>query len=332
MKLETLLQMSDMQAARYLIKSGYLQKQTACYHCKLGSLTSLAVRGKGVVQRCRNRACHKFCSVQVGSPLFWYAKNGASLRQQTGILFAAVWGIPQKFVPALIKGVQHKPVDRMYKAWRMLVRDYVRTKQDGIKFGHGDTPGEHLDEHEWDETAVRKVDEPHHQVLWTEYVMGKRRGDRESLYAEKRAPRQSRSTRCESGRVCPPPMTKEEWVAIRGKRVSPGALSHTDGAPAYTSTSPGSYHDSVSHSKQGGKKPQWTKLVKHNTPDGKVIATIGGTQCLDGWSAHGKRATYGVQSGNSKAIDAHFREEQWHHWIGDRDRWAAAVDVIQYVP
>ena len=212
------------------------------------------------------------------------------------------------------------------------MRSFVLTKQENIVFGQTTPKDSQLDEHEWDETAVRKNDEPEHQVLWTEYILGKRRGDRESLYVEKRARSKSRSTRCSNGQVCPPPMTTDEWVKIRDKRVKSGALSHTDGAPAYKGTRPDTYHDSVSHTKTRTKKPEWTKEITHASPDGEVIHTLGGTQCLDGWSAHGKRATYGVQSRNTLAIDMHFREEQWRHWVGGRDRWVEALNVIQYVP
>jgi hypothetical protein len=127
-------------------------------------------------------------------------------------------------------------------------------------------------------------------------------------------------------------MTKAEWKKISDKRVGKNTLTHTDGAPAYSKPRPGTMHDKVSHGRNGGKKPQYTKLHQHPLPDGTVLEAQGGTQSLDGWWKHGKRACDGTQARNPTNVEEHVRAEQWRHWIGDADRWVEAGKVISWIP
>ena len=336
-KLESLLKMSQRQLLTSLWKTGQLSKLTKCTHCRKGKLGIMKLRNKQYAKRCRAKKCQKWNAIQAGNPVFWTSRGSShvDLKTQAAILHCAVWGVPQSLVPALIEGIQRWPVDRMYIAWRKLVQQYVKGKQDSIKFGQPKDSVDRtapLDECEWDEAVVRKEDKPDHQVEWYEYVAGKRRGDRESLFVQKRGSAHSMSTRTESGKACPPPMTKAEWTKIRDQRVGAGTLSHTDGAPAYHAQRDDTRHDAVTHSRQKGKKPQWTKATKHQDLGGRTVQSVGGTQSLDGWWAHGKRATFGVQARNHDGVDAHFRSEQWRHWVGAKDRWAAAGEVFQWIP
>ena len=91
----------------------------------------------------------------------------------------------------------------------------------------------------------------------------------------------------------------------------------------------GQFHDSVSHS---GPSASYTKTVKHSLPDGKELKAVAGTQSMDGWWTHGKRNTRGVNARYEDKVEDHIREEQWRHWLGERDRWLAAGEVISWVP
>jgi hypothetical protein len=335
-RLETIMRRSELQNAKCMWKMGHLSKLTCCGKCK-GPLKPVAYRCKQLVRKCRRKKCGKYNKIQEGSPVFWASKgiSFVSLKQQACMLHCAAWNVPQSLVPSLIEGIQRKSVDHMYKNFRKLIQQYVIGKQESIKFGQPagsvdvSVP---LDECEWDEAVFRKEDKPHHQVEWTEYAGGKRRGDRASLFFKKRRAANSMSTRSENGRACPPPMTRDEWVEIRDARVGAGALSHTDGAPAYISQREGARHDSVSHNHKHGKKPEYTKVTTHTDLAGRKVQAVGGTQCLDGWWTHGKRAIFGTKAGNHDGVDAHVRAEQWRHWIGSQDRWEALGAVIQWIP
>ena len=156
----------------------------------------------------------------------------------------------------------------------------------------------------------------------------KRRGDRKSLALHKRAAASSTSARAENGRAVPPPMSKPEWVKLRGKHVGRRSLGHADGAPAYKSHGKGQKRDAVPHS---GKNKAFTKITAHDD-DGKKVLAVAGTQCLDGWWSHGKKATFGVNARYPDQVEAHIRAEQWQHWLGNEDRWAAAGKVISWIP
>ena len=109
-------------------------------------------------------------------------------------------------------------------------------------------------------------------------------------------------------------------------------MGHADGAPAYKSCAPGQLHDSVRHSQSKGRKPEYAKAVVHADENGNSYGSVAGTQSLDGWWGHGKRATRGVNARYEDKVDDHFREEQWRHWMGDADRWVEAGHVISWVP
>ena len=125
------------------------------------------------------------------------------------------------------------------------------------------------------------------------------------------------------------------WSKLKKDRVGKGSLSHSDGAPAYTQKNDGRLRDKVRHGmpRNGGKtRPEYTKRFTHTLESGEEVVAIGGTQCLDGWWTHGKRAAYGVKASNKKGLDNHIREEQWRHWVGSKDRWVECGKVIAWVP
>ena len=119
-----------------------------------------------------------------------------------------------------------------------------------------------------------------------------------------------------------------QWGTLRPKRVSTGALVHSGGARAYVKNPPGILQDGVCR----GKKRQYTKTTEHHDFEGKAFKSKGGTQCLDGWFQHGKRAVGRTNARFSRAVTHRLRQAQWRNWIGNRDRWVAAGEVISWVP
>ena len=76
----------------------------------------------------------------------------------------------------------------------------------------------------------------------------------------------------------------------------------------------------------------YAKTFTHHLPDGNKFKAVTGTQSLDGWSGHCKKACSTVNARFQDSVDDHVREAQWRHWTGDRDRWEAAADVISWLP
>ena len=91
-------------------------------------------------------------------------------------------------------------------------------------------------------------------------------------------------------------------------------------------------HDAVSHSRANGKRPEYAKKVEHKNADGTAYSAVAGTQSLDGWWSHGKKACQGVNGRYPVKVEDHFREEQWRHWVGAGERWVEAGLVISWVP
>jgi len=224
----------------------------------------------------------------------------------------------------------------IYASWRKVLAGFVEGKQESIKFGDkraGGDPGK-LDELEADEAVFRKTDIGNNEVQWQEYVGLKRRGDKGSLYVKKRDSASSQSSRTKSKgmvRAVPPPMSVDEWDRIQKERAGKGSLVHTDGAQAYKRTRPGVLQDGVNHSSRKGG-PSYTKRVKHVLPDGTQHSAIGGTQSMDGWWAWGKKNCFGVNAAMPGRVNERIREAQWRSWLGERDRWAAAGEVLSWVP
>ena len=332
-KLQTLLNMKELALIKMMWRQGHLDKMKVCPKCKKGKLGILK-KHKGVYkQRCGRKACNLLIVPHFGSPVFTVGRGNRfiPLSKQAGILFCAVWGVQQSMVPALIEDVGHKRVDEVYKSWRNVAKNYVKGVQAKTKFG---TPGggaQPHDEYEVDEAVVRKEDIEDNQVQWQEVVGLKRRGDRKSLVVHKRAASKSVSSRAENGRAVPPPQSKEEWNKLRKKHVGHNALCHPDGAPAYKAQdkAKGQLHDSVSHS---GKNKAYTKVTTHVDAEGEEFKSVAGTQSLDGWWTHAKRATHGVNARYAGQVEAHIHTEQWQHWEGNDDRWVAAGVVLSWIP
>ena len=150
---------------------------------------------------------------------------------------------------------------------------------------------------------------PHYKVQWIEYVGMKRRGDPSSLYLEERDAKQSKSTRKPTGGSCPPPYTREEFLDLARRKITTGAHQHTDGAQAYAVDLPGVVRDKVKHKKNEFTKP------------GAVPGTWAGTQSLDGWWGHAKKACVGVNAQAQNALSNHVHEAQWRHWTLQADKW-----------
>ena len=100
------------------------------------------------------------------------------------------------------------------------MKKWVEHKQATIKVGGNYT------EVEADEVVIRKKSLPRNKVQWYEYVGLKQRGDKESLILGKRPLEKTVAKRAKpvrpgkKGRVAPPPLKSEDWVAIAKKRVN----------------------------------------------------------------------------------------------------------------
>jgi hypothetical protein len=251
-----------------------------------------------------------------------------SLQKQASVVFCAAWGHKQSLVPTLIEGIKKKAILKGYKAWRAVLVKYMKAEQSKVKFGTPSSSGATcaFDEFEVDEAVFRKGDIEDNQVQFQEFVGLKRRGDRKSLVLHKRDGDASISSRrADTGGAAPPPMTKLEWGNLRAKHVgrNQNALTHSDGAPAYRI----GLQDWVSHS---GKDKQYTKNTSHKDSMGNEVKCVAGTQSMDGWWQHGKKAAYGVNARFGSEVDACVRAEQWQHWVGNEDRWVAAGNVVRW--
>ena len=80
------------------------------------------------------------------------------------------------------------------------------------------------------------------------------------------------------------------------------------------------------------KNKQYTKVTTHVDAKGKEFKSVAGTQSLDGWWTHAKRATHGVNARYAGQVEAHVHTEQWQHWEGNADRWYAAGHVLNWIP
>jgi hypothetical protein len=335
MTCDKLNNMTERQLIISMNKGGQLQRHAHCYHCKKGLLTKLMRKPNGntFAQRCRNKICQKWTLPHAGHPVLTVGSGSAyvPLKQQARALFCATWNVPQGLVPVLVDGVKRRKVQAIYKAWRGLLSGYVKSKQSQITYGA--SPGEPLDEIEVDGAVFRKQDAPNHEVQWQEMIGTKRRGDRKSLVLERRSKARSVSARAENGRAVPPPETKEEWRLMRNAHCKGRVLVHADGAPGFAAQHHGSCHDKVRHGTNGGKKKsEYVKTVTHELQDGTVMQAKAGTQSLDGWWAHGKRACNGVKAQDEQHVESHVRAEQWRHWVGAGDRWVEAGKVISWLP
>ena len=119
---------------------------------------------------------------------------------------------------------------------------------------------------------------------------------------------------------------------IQASRINPGVLVHTDGAPAYRTVVDGVNHDYVNHSMCCASGPEYTKRAHRKTAAGKPYVAQAGTQALDGWWGATKKNAFGVPAKHPAALHERVRETQWHHWVGDGDRWVAAGEVLSWVP
>ena len=79
-------------------------------------------------------------------------------------------------------------------------------------------------------------------------------------------------------------------------------------------------------------KPQFTKRTEHVVPGGGTVKAVGGTQCMDGWWATGKRNCHGARADTEGALSCRVAEAQWRHWIGIKDRWEEAGKVLSWTP
>ena len=339
-RLQTILNMSQKNFIKFCLKTKWLRKHAQCFHCKQGALTPFVTRKgrKLPQQRCKpktrgSKTCRKYTYPHHGSPVFHVSDGSAAveIQKQGGILHCAVWGVPQRLVSALIEGVGEDAVTSGYKKWRCVVTAYVKANQSKIKFGQMHIPAASdnvpVDEYEGDEAVFRKRPIGKKKVRWLEGVGLKRRGDRKSLVVKSRAKKHSVSARAENGRAVPPPYTADEWSKMNAKHIGKHALGHFDGAPAYKKQRRGQLRDAVPHS---GPNKCYTKTYAHRDCNGKTFKAVGGTQSLDGWWGHAKKAVSSVNARFEGEVWNRVHEEQWQHWCGNEDRWIAAGRVLEW--
>ena len=149
-KVEDILTMSERKLIATCWKGGHLENHTRCTHCKKGTLGPLVVRkhAGGLRRRCRAKGGQKYSDPRAGSAVFT-APSGQDacfkFRKQVGVLHCAAWGLPQRFVPVVIKGVNHKGVDAIYASWRKVLASYVESRENTSL----------SDETSWDATSTR---------------------------------------------------------------------------------------------------------------------------------------------------------------------------------
>ena len=85
--------------------------------------------------------------------------------------------------------------------------------------------------------------------------------------------------------------------------------------------------DSIPHS---GKRKAYAAETEHKTLEGDTFKAVKGTQSLDGWWKHSKRAVGAVNARYPKPVWQRVLAEQWQHWMGNEDRWKAAGEVLDW--
>ena len=336
-KLEDILAWKHgINVVRKQVKSKLVTAPKHCPFCSGTKITSLSAAVRGLGWRCKTKGCKKRILVSHVSKVFHGGRGGVNLRLQVAILWCAVWRVQQWLVPAIVRGANRNAVDTMCNAWRETLSKFMEEQQEFIKFGNFPNSTELAEEIETDEFVVRKETgddiDGHPVVSWQEFVNMKRRGDRKSLYVSRRDPSQSVSAVNSKGFAVPPPYTKEEWKPLRDRRFKPGAsgINHTDGLPAYTAQPPGWQGDKVSHGRSKTKGgPEFVGKRRHTSQDGRVHATVGGTQALDSIGGHLKHNVGQVNARFPGRVSERIREGQWHHWVKAEDKWEAAAVVLR---
>lgn len=329
--LKGILQGTEFGTIEMLKQDGILDelRGTTCQKCQTGVLGPLkwVACKKGWYHRCRGFGCQQYALPQQGNPLFPCAYGSAAtpLKEQAAILFCGTVGISVPQCHKLI-GANHKAVEGMYNRLDQVREKFVMMQEPKIKFGS---------EAEWndieaDEVDLRKFDDPNDTSQrpreWEQWGGVVERGFQKTLVLNRLNPGKTSSRSPGPG-----PIKKIDWTPFARKRLSGRkVILHTDGARTYKVRVPGVLHDYVVHKKKrvtmGGQhvwlKPKFTKVTKHELPNGRALWTKAGTQIIDRfWSSLRSRLKDNSSRVASAALRRRVRSAQWLFWHRGEDLW-----------
>ena len=326
-----------------LIKDGICKDWTGqpCPHCgkrNLGSLEDLAstmgcaARAASQVVtpgwRCPFHKCRKRVFPNTLHPIFAKGHGALPLRIQAAALFCAVTDIPQRKAYILL-GEDNQPIDRVYNAWRNTAGHAAKTEQEEIKLGDGkqwrDAEADEVTTKKWlvrvpqaagppgaEKGRKVKKDKFMTRMQWDNWLGLMQRGVHSSLISV-RLPSRMSSVRAPG----PGPLTQDMWRPIAQKWLTGRkVILHMDSAKAYRLKVHGMKRDRVVHSKKkiGGKwvNPTYVTPARHRLPDGTILKTLKGTQCIDGLWKHLRAQIKDIHAnGNLESRIRHF-QWRWH--------------------
>jgi len=117
-------------------------------------------------------------------------------------------------------------------------------------------------------------------------------------------------------------------------------ILHADGARAYKLKVPDVIHDNVVRKKKlvkiKGKatwvKPHYTKVYKHNLPDGKQVVVKAGAQIIDRfWGLLRQSLKFINRKPGSALLQRKIRSLQWVYWNRGKNMWQATGAMLQFL-
>jgi hypothetical protein len=334
--LNTLRTLTAKQLIQKLTKEGFLKDwtKTTCPHCNRGNVCNLRQRNGCDTWEYRCGSCDIRISPHHSHPIFSNAwgKNFVSLKDQTEILFCLTLGTPLVQVRRLL-GHSEDFVQRLSQRLDLCRKKYVVTMQKNITYGFAN-PLNYADV-EADEVDLGKaLDDAGTGMRWAQWAGIVQRGFPRSLFLFKTKPK---LTKVKS--PGPGPIKKKDWEPVARKMLqSRYVFLHTDGARSYRLSRKihGIVHDFVVHKpkKIRGKwvKPKYTQLFVHKMPEGKQVATKGGTQIIDRcWSTLRKHLGKRSKNPGNAAVESRVRSAQWVYWHRDKDLWLATGELCRWL-
>jgi len=348
-----LLQATDNQIVRILLKDGFLTDKTGSdcpttfCHGKLGELRVYKCRSfKGPQHRCSQ--CDSYFLPHHGHPVFTchWGQSWVSLQEQSATLFCALAHV-KKTSTHLIMGRNHKFVEGIYQRLDQARTNYVESIEKTIKFGEG----EDWKDTEADEVDLRKSEVPDAQdttpkddskkapkkqadkkVAWEQWGGLVERGAPQTLVLTRLNPIKTKPRSPGPG-----PMRKRDWIPTATKYLTnKKVMLHTDGARAYKMHIPGVIHNNVVHAKKrmkiGGKwvwvLPHYVKLCTHKV-DGRELHVKSGTQIIDrAWRFIRTRLEGYSSKVGSATLRRRIRSAQWEYWHMGQDHWAKTGEML----
>lgn len=339
-----LLAATDEGIIQLLVEAGMLEDKTGheCPRCGTGRLSALNRSRFGTHSFvCRRSACRAVVRPQSGSPIFsqGHGHSSMSLQKQAVVLFSLLNNASQSLV-ATLYSVNHKAVERMSQAIDEVKMKYILLKEPGIVYGGGPTWVDvEADEVDLAKGIVKTSEEhdPERPVKWEQWCGVLQRGSRKSLRMFRLDPAMTVARAPGPG-----PIRSPEWAAIaRDHLENRNVALHTDGARSYKLAVAGMVHDHVVHMKRrirvNGRfvwsKPFFTKVYKHELPNGEILTCVGGTQTIDRFWRNVRANMRGRSPGvGTIAFERRVRAAQWDYWHKGEPMWdvfAATVKLLR---